>query len=89
MIVIRVRTTTFSAHYDGKDYRWTVNANFDTIALKRLDAYTVNTINKKDGKRVQTSRIVVSKDGKTLTNTQKGTNASGQRVNNVLVFDRQ
>jgi hypothetical protein len=38
---------------------------------------------------VQTSTRVVSKDGKTLTLTAKGTNAKGQAVNDVLVFDKR
>ncbi|HET7220724.1 MAG TPA: hypothetical protein VFJ02_21875 [Vicinamibacterales bacterium] len=32
---------------------------------------------------------VVSKDGKTMTVTVKGTNAQGQPVNNVVVFEKQ
>ena len=31
----------------------------------------------------------VSPDGKTMTNTQTGTNASGQALNNVTVYDKQ
>ena len=63
--------------------------NADTIALKRIDARTVDVINKKAGKVVQTSRGVVSKDGKMMTVTTKGTNASGQPVLNVTVLDKQ
>jgi hypothetical protein len=37
---------------------------------------------------VQTTTRVVSKDGETLTLTVKGTNAKGQTVNDVLVFDK-
>jgi hypothetical protein len=32
---------------------------------------------------------VVSKDGKVMTITAKGTNANGQPVSDVLVFDKQ
>ena len=32
---------------------------------------------------------VVSQDGKTMTITSKGTNAQGQTVNNVNVFEKQ
>jgi uncharacterized repeat protein (TIGR01451 family) len=31
----------------------------------------------------------MSKDGKTMTYTTTGTNAQGQPVNNVLVFEKQ
>jgi hypothetical protein len=36
-----------------------------------------------------TIRIVVSKDGKTLTVTQNGKNAKGQNVNNTVVYDKE
>jgi len=32
---------------------------------------------------------VVSKDGKVLTVTTKGTNAKGEATNNVAVYDKQ
>jgi hypothetical protein len=32
---------------------------------------------------------VISKDGKVMTITTKGTNAKGQAVNNVQVIDKQ
>ena len=84
------RTTgTYSAHYDGKDYPATSVPNADTIALKRIDSYTVDVTNKKAGEVVQTSRGVVSSDGKTMTVTTKGTNASGQTFTNVTVLDKQ
>ena len=38
---------------------------------------------------VQTLKRVVSQNGKTMTVTVKGTNAQGQAVNNVVVFDKQ
>jgi hypothetical protein len=36
-----------------------------------------------------TTRSVVSKDGKTRTTTQTGTNAKGEKVNNTIVYDKQ
>jgi len=44
---------------------------------------------KKSGKLVQTARGVVSKDGKTMTNTFTGSDAAGRPVHNVVVFDKQ
>ncbi len=78
--------------FDGKDYPRTVSVPNapDTIALKRIDAYTLEESLKKNGTVVATYRQVVSKDGKTRTATQtSGTNARGQAVHDVLVFDRQ
>jgi hypothetical protein len=36
-----------------------------------------------------TTKIVVSKDGKTRTLTQTGKNANGQDVKNLAVYDKQ
>jgi len=57
--------------------------------MKRIDDYTVETVSKKGGKPLVTTRSVVSKDGKPLTTTQKGTNAKGEKVNNIIVYDKQ
>ena len=79
---------TFVAEYDGKDYPITGDPTRDTIFAKRIDRYTHQTTNKKDGKVTTTSRRVISKDGKTLTITTTGKNAQGQDVHNVQVFER-
>ena len=82
-------TSTYSAHYDGKEYRLTGNANADIISLKRIDASTFESNLKKAGKIVNTGRNTVSADGKTMTYTSKGTNASGQPTSATTIFDRQ
>ena len=79
----------FSANYDGKDYPITGTPNVDTVSLKRIDSYTTVTTNKKAGKITTTIRSVVSRDGKTLTTTTTGTNATGAKINNVRVWDKQ
>jgi len=80
--------TTYSAHFDGKDVTFK-GANSDTIALKKVNARTFESTIKKDGKVVQTVTNAVSADGKTMTATGKGTNASGQPVSSVAVFEKQ
>lgn len=79
----------YTASYDGKDYPVTGNPDADSVSLKRVDAYTVEGTQKLNGKLVRTFRRAVSKDGKTLTVTEKGTNAQGQAYDNVVVYDRQ
>jgi hypothetical protein len=79
----------FTAKYDGMDIPVTGSADFTSIALKRIDAHTVESTTKKDGKAMATSRAVVSKDGKTRTLTTNGKNAAGQDVHNVVVYERQ
>jgi hypothetical protein len=63
----------FSASYDGKDYPYTGSPDFDTVALKRVDANTTSFTQSRAGKVVLTGTRVVSPDGKTLTITAKGT----------------
>ena len=79
----------FSPRFDGKDYRVTGLAEADSIVLKRINANTIETVTKKAGRPVMTTRSVVSKDGKTRISTQKGTNAKGERVNNTIVYEKQ
>ncbi|MDA1095429.1 MAG: hypothetical protein O3A25_19530 [Acidobacteria bacterium] len=80
---------TYTANYDGKDVPITGLAIVDTVSVKRINATTVERTDKKGGKVVQTHTRVMSADGKSFTSTQKGTNAQGQAVNNVQVFEKQ
>lgn len=79
-----------TANYDGKDNRIIgTNPDADMAARTRIDANTIQTVNKKGGKVTTTQRSAVSADGKTRTVTTTGTNGLGQTVNNVAVYDRQ
>jgi hypothetical protein len=82
-------TTPYSAHVDGKDYPYMGSATVDAIVLKRIDASSWDYTRKKAGKLVTTGRNTVSKDGKTITYTSKGTSASGQPTSSVLIFEKQ
>lgn len=86
-------TNSYTAKYDGKDYPFTSTAR-DAVAgqavrLKRIDANTTQRTTYLKGKQIGTVTEVVSKDGKTLTRTQKGANAQGQPIDNVQVLDKQ
>jgi hypothetical protein len=81
--------TQYTANFDGKDYPITGSQNVDTVSLKRIDARTTERTDKKGDKVVLTRTRVVSQDGKTMTVTEKGTNAQGQAVDNVVVFEKQ
>lgn len=77
-------------NYDGKDCPVIGNsANADMITRTRVDANTLRSIYKKGGKVTTTATSVVSSDGKTMTVTTTGTNASGQAVSSVAVYDKQ
>ena len=59
------------------------------VAVKRIDAHTLESVSKKGGKVTTTQRNVVSADGKTRTVTTTGTDGQRQKVNNVAVFEKQ
>jgi hypothetical protein len=61
----------------------------DMEAVKRINSNTTTATYTKAGKVVATTRNVVSKDGKVMTITVKATNATGQPVNTVAVYDKQ
>jgi hypothetical protein len=56
--------------------------------LRKIDEYTIEIVNKKDGKVTTTIRSVFSRDGKTRTQTVQGTNTQGVKVNNTIVYDK-
>ena len=79
----------FTAKYDGKDYPVTGDPTNDTVAIKKVDDHTFELTDKKGGRVTTTIRIVYSRDGKSRTAIQAGTNAQGQKVSNTTVWDRQ
>jgi hypothetical protein len=82
-------TLNWAAHYDGKDYKYSGSPDYDTIAITRVDANTTDATQKLGGKVMVTVHTVISSDGKTRTVTSKGTNAKGQAVSSVQVYDKQ
>jgi hypothetical protein len=82
-------TESYAGTFDGKEFSVGGDPNVDTAYLKRIDAHTMERINKKAGKPTTTMKYVVSQDGKTKTVTISGTTAKGEAVNTVLVFEKQ
>jgi hypothetical protein len=80
---------SWSMAYDGKDRPQTGNPNADTLSLKRVNDSTVEFTQKKAGKVVITGTRTISPDGKVMTITSKGTNALGQTIDNVEVFEKR
>ena len=62
---------------------------FDAVSSKRIKSNQRENTYMKGGKNTGTRRSVVSKDGKTLTNTFKGIDAQGNPVTSIQVFDKQ
>jgi hypothetical protein len=82
-------TTTLTFKDDGKPYPASGNPDFDKVAVTRVDASTVHSVQTKAGANVGAAVRTVSKDGKTLTFAQKGTHATGQKYDDISVYDRQ
>jgi len=81
--------STYTAKYDGKEYP-VVGAPWDTISIKQIDANTFSAETKKTGGSYRSAgRMVVSKDGKTMTLTNKGTNAEGKSFTGKIVYEKQ
>jgi hypothetical protein len=81
---------TFTVKYDGKDNPFAGDTyGADTLAVKLVDANHIDATEKKGGKMLYTSKVVVSNGGKVMTITNKGKNESGQPINTVLVYDKQ
>lgn len=85
-----VRHWTYTSNYGGKDNPVTGNCPYgDSIARTRVDANTTKSIYKNGGTVTAAQTSVVSSDGKSRTVTTTGTNAKGQTVNSVVVYDKQ
>ncbi len=77
----------FTAGYDSKDVPISGSA-LDTVALKRLNASTVERTGKIHGQAVEAATMSLSPDNKTLTITTKGTLNNIQYAS-TQIFERQ
>jgi hypothetical protein len=91
-----------AANYDGREYVQHTVATLATslgshigphidrtISYKAVDPYTVEIVQRQDGDVVSVSTRTISRDGKTMTERFDYMNTSGQRVTNVLIFEKQ
>jgi hypothetical protein len=74
---------------DGKPHPITGSPAFDEDTLTRIDADTLKVSRSKAGKVVQTGTFVVSRDGKMITFTSTGTDATGRPYNNTQIYEKQ
>lgn len=91
-----------AANYDGREYAQHTLATLATslrshvgppitrtISYTPVDRNTVEIIQRQDGVVVAKSTRTISRDGKTMTDSSDYTTPQGQRVTNVLVFEKQ
>lgn len=74
---------------DGKDYPVTGDPGGDTRSYRWIDDRTLEFSGKKGGKVTVTGRVALSADGKVRTTTTTATDAKGQKVQNIAVYDKQ
>lgn len=79
----------WTGKFDGKDYPVTGDSTADMRSYKQIDDRTLELTNKKNGKVTVTGKVAVSADGKTRTVTLSGTNAKGEKIEGVGVYDKQ
>jgi hypothetical protein len=79
----------WTGKFDGKDYPVTGDPENDMRSYTRVSTHTLALTDKKDGKPTITGRIVISADGKSRTLTTHGTDAKGNKVTSVSVYDKQ
>jgi hypothetical protein len=76
--------------WDGKDHLVTQPpAPPITAAVTWVNARTLHVVLKQNGKITDTLHVVISKDGKTVTDTDDGVNAKGEKVHNVEITEKQ
>jgi len=79
----------FTAPYDGRDYPLTGSPSSDSVSMRRIDRFTADAVEKKNGRAVFHVNRTISRDGNTMTVTSIGTNAAGVAIKNILVFERE
>jgi hypothetical protein len=78
----------YTAKIDGKDYPIS-NSALDTVALKRIDATTIERTGKVKGMPTETAVMKFSNRNKTMTITTNGTADTGAKYSRIEVFNKQ
>ena len=73
---------------DGKDHPRTGSPYSDAISVRVVDDRTIESVAKKNGKIVGTSKDTVSEDGKTLTTEWSFVSQSGQKGSGKTISTR-
>ena len=79
----------YTSERDGKDSPVTGNPAYDTANVTQTSPNESTIAYKKAGKAVVTVKVLVSKDGKTMTATTDGTDSKGQTMHNVAHYTKQ
>ncbi len=80
---------SWTLYFDGKDHPVHGDANLDTLALRRIDRYTLEAVAKKDGQIHNRMRWDISRDGKTMTWTSNRVLPPDRAGTTMRVYDKQ
>ena len=76
-------------NYDGKDYPVSGVADYDTLALRRVNGTTTKSTLKLKGQVIGSTTRTITDHGKVMTLSSTGKSATGTSYTNVMVFDKQ
>jgi hypothetical protein len=80
---------SFVSRLDGKDYPMKGSDKYDTLNAVPVDAFTVKSVEKRRGKVAGIAIRTLSPDGKVMRITDEGTDRSGEKFSQLLVFERK
>jgi hypothetical protein len=84
------RTIEHAVPNDGKEHSRYVGApEGETMTSRRIDSFTEESVQKKDGRITVVTRRSVSPDGKRMTATARSSGADGTSIETVSVYDKQ
>jgi hypothetical protein len=73
--------------WDGKDHP--IDEPGITVAVTQVNDRTLNARVKREGAVIDSIHAVISKNGKTMTVSEKGQDQNGRKLDNVEVFEKQ
>jgi|WetSurSiteA1Bulk_404760.scaffolds.fasta_scaffold25507_1 hypothetical protein len=80
---------SWTSTFDGKDHPIVGDPNSDMSSEIRVNPNTIEYVHKKNGKEGARGRVVLSKDGKTFTDTGEGKDQKGQTFTWSIVMEKQ
>jgi hypothetical protein len=75
--------------FDGQEYPLVGSPLADTVSAKRISLLMMESVWKKDGGVVFTVRLGVSVDGNTLNVIRTVMDATGQPIDEIMVYDKE
>jgi len=77
------------AQYDGKDSPAAMEPYADSVSIRKTGSNTLETVYKKQGKRILTEKWTVPRNRKYLIVSQGEENPAGKGFYNILVYEKE